>query len=398
MGGGEALVATADFLAHWKGDREMERHGHSALTRLPIEPSALTRVLRDDPDAGHRAWAAWTAGQHEMAAAGDDLLKALKDDDATVRARAVASLAILGDQRAMDPLMHILVHDPDPDTRQKASDAVAVLTTPRPTKPSIEGSLAKLRSSDSFQRLAGAQDLDKARDKAAVAPLLTLLAEERDVDVRRAAVTALGDLGDEIAVPTLIGIAKHDSLQVRQYAVAALATLDDGRAVEPLAQLTRDDEPTMRIYSLRALAFLRREGSLPPMIDALSDPVPDVRSEAIKGIARLGERRAADRIAERIGKELDPSIRQFECATLGNLGDVGKPEHERALVKALDDQEPGVRSAAVGALAKIGTKDGSSKPLQRLIEREEKKKPGERDGMLLDLAADAAARVTQRSR
>lgn len=396
LGGHDAFAAICDFLAHWKGDKEMERHGLSALDRVPIEPSALARVLRDDPDPAHRAWAAWTAGEHEISAVGDDLLKALRDDSAEVRMRAAASLAVIGDQRAMDPLMHILVHDPDPDTRQKASDAIAVLSAPRPTKPSIDLALAKLKSPDPFTRLAGAQEIGKARDKAAVGPLLALLKTERDVDVRREGVIALASLGDEIAVPTLIEIARDDTLQVRQYAIAALATLNDERAVAPLTAMTRDAEPSIRKYALRALGFLRRDRVLAAMVARLSDPVPDVRSEAIQGMAKLGDASAAGAIAEHIPKETDSSIRQFECATLGNLGAVGNHEQERVLVKALEDDDPGVRSAAVGALAKIGTKEGAGRPLDRLIDRESKKKNGERDVALLRLAEQAAERVKAR--
>ena len=395
-GGGEALVAIADFLGRWQGDKEMERRGRSALTRLPIDASSVVRVLQDDPEAKHRAWAAWTAGTHEMAMAGDALLKALKDADAVVRARAVVALALLGDPRAQDPLMKIVVHDPDPDTRQRASDALTMLAAPHPQKLSIEPALTKLNAADAFARLDGAHELEKAHDRAAVGPLLKLLDGERDVEVRRAAIGALAALGDEIAVPALIAIARRDSLSVREFAIGALAALDDARAVDPLVVLTKDREPSIRRYSLRALAFLHREGTLGAILEGLGDPVAEVRSEAIKGIAKLGDRSAADRIAARVTSEPDPEIRQFACATLGALGTIGNPQHERALVKLLEDEEPLVKTAAVAALAKIGTRAGSEKPLVRVLDAEKKKKKGESDPVLLRLAEDAVALVRAR--
>ena len=395
--GGEAAVgAIADFLGRWARDKEMERRGRSALTRMPIESSALARVILGDADPRHRAWAAWTAGTHELPATGDALLKAIKDPDAVVRARAVVALALLGDTRAQDPLMKIVVHDPDADTRQRASDALVMLSAPRLPKTSIDTALIKLRASDPFARLEGAHELEKARDRSAVGPLLALLETERDVEVRRAAVSALSSLGDEIAVPALIRIAKKDSTDVRQYAIGALATLDDGRALEPLAEFSKDPDPSVRRFSLRALAFLKREASLAPVLDALSDPVPDVRSEALKAVAKIADRSAADRVANRIEREPDPSIRQFACATLGNLGAIGNAAQERALVKALDDEDTLVQSAAVAALAKIGTRAGSEKPLERLIDREKKKKPGARDPVLLRIADDAMSMVKAR--
>ncbi len=393
-GGAEALRAAADFLQAHAGDKEMERHGRSALRRLSIDTTALVAILRDDPTAHRRAWAAWTAGEHELAACAEALLKALKDPEPSVRARAIGALAILGDARAEAPLLKLVVHDPDATTRERASEALVALAAPRTAKGSPDASIRKLGSSDVFARLEAVKELERLKDARAVGPLLELLGEERDLELRKGAISALASIRDEIAVPRLIEIARADVVDVRRFAIGALATLDDGRAQEPLLALTRDPDGSIRKFTLRALAFLARPGTLAALTAALGDPVPEVRSEAAQGLARLGDRAAADPIARRIGVEGDASLKSFLLATLGNLGTIGDGAHEKAMVEALEDDAPLVRTAAAAALAKIGTR-ATEKALVRAAARERKRKQG-RDPEFERIAEHAAKQVQAR--
>lgn len=400
-GGEEALRAIADYLDRWekKGDREMKRRGIAALRRLPVDAGAIARVVRDDPDPVHRAWAAWTAGEHEVGATGDALLAALSDSDARVRSRAVSSLGLLADPRAGDRLMRIVVHDPDPTTRERASEALVMLSTPRPEGRSPQPALAKLRSTDPFVRLDGAKALQKLRDHRTIGPALEALAAERDLQVRRELITAIAGLDDPIAVPPMVIIARTDSAEVRPFAIAALATLDDSRAVAPLIQLARDPDAQVRRYSLRALAVLDRPEGYPAVLDALSDPVVEVRSEAWKGLARVAaggmQKEASDRAAARLENEPDDLLRGQLAATLGNFGRVGEKAHEKALVRALEDPVAGVRRAAAAALGRIGS-PATEKALAEVAKREAKKKGPERDLDLIRIAEDASRQVKAR--
>lgn len=393
-GGEGAVEAIADYLEHWKGEDEMERHGHSALRRLPVDATALARVIADDPAAYRRAWAAWTAGEHRTAAVGDALLGALEDPDAKVRLRSVAALAVIGDPRAADPIMKIVVHDPDPSTRQRAEQALAVLTRPREEAPPIDPIVTALQSNDVYQRLSAVKELEEKRpDRRAVGPVLELLEKERDLEVRKHAISALASMKDEIAVPKLIAIAKEDNPEVRLFAIAALALLDDSRAVEPLAALTRDPNFSVRRYSVRALAVLNRPGSIAPVLRALEDLVPDVRLEAGKALVKLGAKGSGDALAERLSREGDATLREFFAVALGDVGRVGDPKHEAALVKLLEDDEPRVRAVAAGALGKIGT-SRTEKAILRMVAKEKKRKS--KDLEVIRLGDDASRQVRGR--
>lgn len=393
-GGAGAIEAIADHLEHWKGDAEMERHGHSALRRLPVDATSLANVIAADPSPNRRAWAAWTAGEHRTSAVADALLGALKDPDAKVRLRAVAALAVIGEPRAQDPILKIVVHDPDPSTRERAEQALAVLTKPHADPEPIEPVVTALQSTDVFQRLSAVKELaEKRPDRRAVGPVLTLLEKERDLEVRKFAISALAAMKDEIAVPALIAIAKEDHPETRLFAIGALALLDDSRAVEPLAALVRDPNFSVRRYSVRALAVLDRPGSPAPILRALDDLVPEVRLEACKALLRLSAKEGGDALAARLPREGDAALREFFAVALGDIGRVGDTAHENALLTLLGDDEPRVRAVAAGALGKIGTAR-TEKAILRMVEKEKKRKS--KDLEVIRLGDDAARQVRGR--
>lgn len=394
-GGDGALEAIADYLEHWKGDPEMERRGHSALRRLPVDPASISRVIRESDDPARRAWAAWTAGEHQAAGAADALLAALADPDARVRLRAVAALGVIGDPRAHEPILKMVVHEKDPATRERAERALAALATPRADPEPLEPQLEALASEDVFRRLEAMKELVERADRRAVGPVLRALQHERDLEIRKQGVFALAAMKDEIAVPTLIEIAQKDHVEVRRLAVGALATLDDSRAVAPLVSLTRDPDWSVRRFSVRALAFLGRPGAADAILPAVGDMVPDVRAEALRALARLAPPGAADAFAKRLSVEVDPTLREQLAAGLGDLGRPGEQKHVEPLVALLEDPEPRIRATAAGALSKIGTKR-NEKAIERMLERERKRKQAERDAEVLRIGEDALRMVRAR--
>jgi HEAT repeat protein len=238
-GGAGSVELVADFIERWKGDAEMQRRGHSALRRLPVDAAALAQVIAKDESPARRAWAAWTAGEHRASAAAEALLGALKDSDAQVRLRAVAALGVIGDPRAVEPIQRMLVHERDPATRERAERAFQALSAPRVDPEPVDSLIEKLSSKDVFERLTAATALEKRGDHRAVGPVLRTLEKERDLQVRKLLIGALVTMKDEIAVPDLIRIAKQDTVDVRLHAIGALALLEDSRAIDPLLDMTR---------------------------------------------------------------------------------------------------------------------------------------------------------------
>jgi HEAT repeat protein len=83
-------------------------------------------------------------------------------------------------------------------------------------------------------------------DPAAVPWLIELASTDGDRAGREAAVAALGAIGDDSALPTLLELVVSAPPQVRRRAVVALTVFDDP-AVEPaIRTAARDRNPSVR--------------------------------------------------------------------------------------------------------------------------------------------------------
>lgn len=167
-------------------------------------------------------------------------------------------------------------------------------------QPDVEGAIGLLKSPDAQVRQMVAYLLGQTRDSRAIEPLIDALQDEH-VGVRGAAANALGNLGDQSAVPYLKPLLKHTNPQlvvwasfaltrlgqdhfgklivalqnpdvdVRRSAVLAMQQLGDQRAIEPLLTVYHDDarrfedDSTVGEAATKALILLGfNVGNLPP--------------------------------------------------------------------------------------------------------------------------------------
>jgi HEAT repeat protein len=89
----------------------------------------------------------------------------------------------------------------------------------------------------------------------------------------------------------------------------------------------------------------------PALIKALNDSHWPVLHAAIRALGRLKEPRAAEPIAGHFGNQRDRHL------VAEALKQIGGPEAEKAMRRALKDKDPFVRQAAAQVLKDIGTKD-----------------------------------------
>lgn len=156
---------------------------------------------------------------------GDDqdiaaLIRSLDDADADVREWAARSLAEIGDERAVWPLIERIRDDANADVREWAIRALAWLGDPDATDPLINA-------------------LDDAHP-----------------DIREWAVRSLGVLQDERMVSPLIERLGDDHPAVREWSARALGAYGDLRAVAPIERLLDDDDADVRYWAGRALETL----------------------------------------------------------------------------------------------------------------------------------------------
>jgi HEAT repeat protein len=126
-------------------------------------------------------------------------------------------------------------------------------------------------------------------------------------------------------VPGLIQVAHHADKELRRPAIIALAKIGPA------------------------------ERSFGTILAGLDDPETDVRDSALSALQQFWRLDRADLrdLAAALKKSKRAETRTFAVTALGDLGPGAVP----ALIKALDDTEPGVRKLAVVTLDKVGAKD-----------------------------------------
>ena len=114
------------------------------------------------------------------------------------------------------------------------------------------------------------------------------LAYQKDRNVRKEAVMALGNMGDTAATEGIAERLKDGDTEVRKAAAWALGRLRDARAVQPLINALRDANEGVRAAASKALGSIGDIAAIEPLtLVALIDKKRAVRRTAEEAIARL---------------------------------------------------------------------------------------------------------------
>ncbi|TQQ81279.1 HEAT repeat domain-containing protein [Halonotius terrestris] len=207
-------------------------------------------------------------------------------------------------------------------------------------------------------------------DDADTVESLVSVAVTDDVEaVRAAAVDGLDQIGTE-AVEQLLSeitgqkieegadwaVAKRfakalnsDIPELRMAAASALGKLGDESAVSSLTNALSDNNSKVRVRVCLALGMIGHASAVPALIDRLSDPSGRVREEAAVALSTIGTDQALAALTDMMDSNND-SIRRVAANALGEAGtaDVVEP-----LANALTDPNTAVRSAAVYSILEL---------------------------------------------
>lgn len=143
--------------------------------------------------------------------------------DADVRRRSVALLSSshFGGEEPYVRTYRLLMDDPDPTVRAACIHALGLHGTPEDA-PAI---IAELKDDTGFVRWEAAKALQKIHHDDAVLPLMDVLGDDEDPDVRIAAAKALGQYPTRAVFNALIGALSDPDFGVVQSASESLSTL-----------------------------------------------------------------------------------------------------------------------------------------------------------------------------
>lgn len=180
---------------------------------------ALTEAL-EDKSWIVRENAAKALGNIGALKGSEALISALEDSEWRVRKNAVIALSEIGDVDAINPLLKLL-NDEDADVRRKTIDALASMDDAAyyPLMELFEGKdwYTRSKAAEVLGKLG-----DKRAVDVFINVLLNKKKKDRNRYVRGRVAEALGNLGDERAVDALIDALDDETLFVRQKAEEAI--------------------------------------------------------------------------------------------------------------------------------------------------------------------------------
>lgn len=345
------------------------------------------------------------------------LIRALTHEDAAIRLDAAKALGELGDPRAVDPLVALIVSETYSSVQRAAAIALGALEseeavpklmaglppTPTLTLKTIDllahvgggyavntlteelkndyldretrvailhalGLIGSPKAIDVLLAEMGGAEYDAALEAAAmmgesvIFPLVTVL-NTGNSRQKRAAVRVLSRLNSVNTFLPLVKALQDEDASVRETVAEALEWSKDVRAVRTLLVGLKDPEPSVRKKAARALG---RQGSplaVTDLIQAVQDENPGVRQEAVWALGRLKAEAALGALTLSL-QDSAPAVAQEAAWALGQIRD---KRTIPSLILAMRSQDKGVRRASAEAVEKVADKS-AVKPLQELLD------------------------------
>lgn len=273
------------------------------------------------------------------------IIDQLSDTDEKVQLAAVRAVQRIPDLRAVKPIIQILHRTQHAELRLQSvialatsgsQKSVAILSALLPgadvvLQKVIAEALCQIDSPEASQTLARLLDADdltvvtkalvglRRNPLPSTVPTLIQLSAHPNTNVRRHALEALVETGDDGAVSILEERLKADSsAEVRTASARGLGRAGDRRAVRSLEESLKD-ESAVRCAAVVSLAGLGDESVIPALLASLKDPAPEVRYHAVSGLGKLKAETAVRAIRAMLEDE-DDMVRVGAKQSLQNLG------------------------------------------------------------------------------
>ncbi|HKP85424.1 MAG TPA: HEAT repeat domain-containing protein [Blastocatellia bacterium] len=272
----------------------------------------------------------------------DTLLGQLATGDASARLRAADRLALMGDAKAVPPLIEALATSKELQLRVAAAQALGALKDRR----AVDALVAASGAAEKDVRLAAVNSLGLINDHTS-AEALFVAAKDTDQGVRDAAVQALAAMG--VSVERLSADMTNANWQVRVAAITTFARLGDNKATPLVITALKDADSRVRSEAARTLGQLSDESAITALINSLGDSSAEVRVEATFALGRLKDGRAIAPLTTLL-TDRDSRVSLAAAESLARMKD---PRAVRVLVGSLAEPDWRVRARAAQVLAHV---------------------------------------------
>lgn len=312
----------------------------------PADRDLVETALLESPSWQRSAIVPILAGERSEWAS-NLLLELTSDPDPAVCAAAVDA-ALAGDPSIRSELEDRLIDQLDGPGRRAALSGLVRLNTPDARRHV----LAMVTDGSTMEATDAINSISMSPDAALIAGLEDALDDVDDAGLRNQIYSSL--LMSPEADPTAIAerALREDDVGIRAQGARALARsgtpADKARLI---SLIDRDDEPMVRQAALETLGQIGGPEAEKAAVSALDDP--DLAPSALGALQSLGTRSAGTAIAELALHGDDPTLRAQAMSTLASFP---SEQSENTMVRALEDDDAMVRSAAIGALQTTGTR------------------------------------------
>ena len=201
--------------------------------------------------------------------------------------------------------------------------------------------------------------------QAGVPTLIHMLGDARWFVARNAA-ELLGEMQAREAEPQLTELLRHTDDRVRRAATSALMQLGTSRAMQAIQDALKDGAPAMRMQAAAALVTRKDVKTAATLVRALEEEKDEEVQVAF--LLALGKLATPDAV-QRLLKAVEPERGLFKkkgtayrVAAVQGLGEARSPEASEALKALQSDKDEEVREAATFALVRIARQ--SAPPIQ----------------------------------
>ena len=296
-------------------------------------------------------------------------------NDETIRAEIVKALGRSYPPDAVETRDVLLkaAHDPDANVRRLAIEAISSLSRASAIRASkndshnIDVYIKSLKDPSAPVRAVSVKALSNTKDKRIVEPIIQVL-HDRDEDVQKEAIIALGKLKDERALGELVVFFGSHSTKLHQLAVESFFNVarktSDQRVyvyrkngIQYVAR-HREDVPK----GLSGTEGIRHPHAVDTLIHALSHDATDVKIGVLHEIWRFED----DRIEPALIKLLKDPSTKVRRLTLMQLNHFAIQKTIPRIVEALSDKDTQVREKAARLLGALKNKQAVNPLLERL--------------------------------
>jgi len=223
--------------------------------------------------------------------------------------------------------------------------------------------IQQLRSGDLETRKAAVIALGRIGDRESVPALIEALSDHPEIAV--CAAGAIAKIGDRRAFRPLVELMGHPQTSVRQAVVGALNSIGHPDMPEVMEGLLKSPDPRVRESAVRVAGYFGYDNCRELMILRADDEVEGIRRVAVEHLPYLEDERISKILIKKV-KEDTPSVRAQAARALAMVPD---PEAIECLMVATDDPDPWVRFFAIQSLGQLGIREAL--PLaMRLIDRD----------------------------